>query len=63
MMTCTQFRNGRVLTEKVNTFVLGQGDADVYDLLDEIQLAYNDDLLSEQDYEKLIGDLEGYIPN
>ena len=37
------------------------GDEDIYDLLDEIQLSYNDDKITNGEYTSLMNLLEDYI--
>lgn len=49
------------LEERVADFIVGNSDESVEDLLDEIQILYNEDLLSGEDYFKYIEQLEGFL--
>lgn len=49
------------LEERMSAFVSGNSDESVEDLLDEIQILYNEDLLSGEDYFKYIEHLEGFL--
>lgn len=59
-MNAVQFRTGRRLTSEVNDFLLNKSE-DVFELLDKIQLAYNDDRLCESDYVALVQLLEPFV--
>lgn len=59
-MNAVQFRTGRRLTSEVNDFLINES-GEVFELLDEIQLAYNNDRLCESDYMALIQLLEPFV--
>lgn len=53
-MTDIQFVNGRTIAGRINAFIVGRSSETVEDILDDAQLLYNNDELSEQDYQYLL---------
>lgn len=61
-MSKVLYATSGVLNRRVGDYIRGINYSDdVYDLLDDIQLAYNDGLLDDEDYQAMMDSLEGYI--
>lgn len=60
-MTKVQFVNGRDFVNRANNIIFGKSNETVEDLFDDIQLAYNDDLLCREDYKELVNLLSPVI--
>ena len=60
-MVLVQCGTGQELKTRVEKYVLGVRDESLEDILDDIQLLYNDDELSSADYTLLMCILEDYI--
>lgn len=61
-MTKEQFSYGRGLIIRVNKFLTNQRTReDVYDLLDDTQLAFNEGRICREDYEWIMERLTPYI--
>lgn len=53
-MNKVQFINGRNFVTRANNIIFGKSDETAEDLFDDVQLAYNDNLLCNEDYKELV---------
>lgn len=60
-MNKVQFVNGREFVTRANNLIFGKSAETVEDLFDDVQLAYNDDLLCDEDYKELVALLSPVI--
>ena len=62
-MNKVQFSTGRSVIGRVNDWILGKSDETPEEILDEVQLLYNDDLLCREDYNYVIDCLSAAVEN
>lgn len=60
-MNKVQFVNGREFVTRANNLIFSKSAETVEDLFDDVQLAYNDDLLCDEDYKELVALLSPVI--